>query len=104
MRSWARPVEAGASPAPMRSSHPRGAGARRSAGSASSATARSMPAGRANALRVAVGGARVQRGQRLEALLVGVAAELAEQAQLPQARDLALALDPGGVIRRAGRG
>src|SRR4051794_15234058 len=51
-----------------------------------------------DALCVATGGGWVQRGQRLEAVLVWDAAELAEQAELLQARDLALALDAGWVI------
>src|SRR4051812_46776489 len=96
MRSCARPVDAGASPAPTRSSQPRGAGARRAAGSASSATARSMPSGRGNPLC----GVVVQRGQRRDAVLVRQAAELAGEAELLQARDLALALDPGGMVLR----
>ena len=103
MRSWASPVEAGASPAPRRSSHPRGAGARRSAGSASSATARSMPAGLPRRYVVARAARGVQRGQRHDALLVGGAADLAGEAQRPQAGDLALALDPGRVILRQAR-
>src|SRR6266540_505479 len=51
------------------------------------------PAGAARLRRVAV-----QRGQRDDAVLVRVAAELAGDAQLVEARDLALALDPGGVV------
>src|SRR3954451_15490503 len=102
--AWARARQA--PPRPGRCPHGRATRARMMPSPAAiggpGSAKRSMPAVRGEReelqLGVAMGGARVQRGERLEALLVGDAAELAEQAQLLKARDLALALDPGGVI------